>query len=221
MNPVPDVYRILPEVVLTLTGVAVMLLESVFPTSWPRRWLGWIAALGTTFALWASLWQLSLPVGTGFFGTVEIVPCQRLHVGSENQVGMTFPDFELMFLSGADGATDDLKDVRGSAALSIFEAHRNADDMGGAEFAGGARGNLGNETPIGKAARADLDGFEQTREGTASANRFAEIPVSENHGFSIGKVRRDDGHGDLEVFKAARFEHLFDKVSKAVIAGET
>ena len=74
MNPVPDIYRILPEVVLTLTGVAVMLLESVFPPAWPRRTLGWIAALGTTFALWASLWQLSLPVGTGFFGTVETSP---------------------------------------------------------------------------------------------------------------------------------------------------
>ena len=74
MNPVPDVYRILPEVVLTLTGVAVMLLESVFPPNWPRRSLGWVAALGTTFALWASLWQLSLPVGTGFFGTVETSP---------------------------------------------------------------------------------------------------------------------------------------------------
>ena len=74
MNPVPDVYRILPEVVLTLTGVAVMLLESVFPPKWPRRSLGWVAALGTTLALWASLWQLSLPVGTGFFGTVETSP---------------------------------------------------------------------------------------------------------------------------------------------------
>jgi NADH-quinone oxidoreductase subunit N len=37
----------------------------------PRRPLGWVAAIGTTLALWASLWQLSLPQGTGFFGTVE------------------------------------------------------------------------------------------------------------------------------------------------------
>ena len=37
----------------------------------PRRTLGWIAAIGTTVALWASLWQLSLPQGTGFFATVE------------------------------------------------------------------------------------------------------------------------------------------------------
>ena len=32
---------------------------------------GWVAAFGTTFALWTSLWQLSLPMGTGFSGTVE------------------------------------------------------------------------------------------------------------------------------------------------------
>jgi NADH-quinone oxidoreductase subunit N len=66
-----DALRILPEIVLTLTGVLVMLLDSSLPQEWPRRTLGWIAALGTTFALWASLWQLSLPMGTGFYGTVE------------------------------------------------------------------------------------------------------------------------------------------------------
>jgi NADH-quinone oxidoreductase subunit N len=68
---VPDIYRILPEVILTLTGVAVMLLEAIIPPSWPRRPLGWVAAFGTTFAFIASLWQLSLPEGTGYFNTVE------------------------------------------------------------------------------------------------------------------------------------------------------
>ena len=71
MNPVPDIYRILPEVILTLTGVAVMLIDSSLPAAVPRRPLGWVAAIGTTLALWASLWQLSLPEGTGFFSTVE------------------------------------------------------------------------------------------------------------------------------------------------------
>ena len=71
MNPVPDIYRILPEVILTLTGVAVMLIDASLPPALPRRNLGWIAAIGTTMALWASLWQLSLPQGTGFFSTVE------------------------------------------------------------------------------------------------------------------------------------------------------
>ena len=71
MNPVPDIYRILPEVILTLTGVAVMLVDASIPAAWTRRYLGFLAAGGATAALWASLWQLSLPEGAGFFGTVE------------------------------------------------------------------------------------------------------------------------------------------------------
>jgi NADH-quinone oxidoreductase subunit N len=71
VNPVPDIYRILPEVVLTLTGVLVMLIDATLPPGWARRSLGWVAAFGTTLALWSSLWQLSLPEGTGFSGTIE------------------------------------------------------------------------------------------------------------------------------------------------------
>jgi NADH-quinone oxidoreductase subunit N len=71
VNPVPDIYRILPEVILTLTGVAVMLIDASLAPATHRRNLGWVAAIGATLALWASLWQLSLPEGTGFFGTVE------------------------------------------------------------------------------------------------------------------------------------------------------
>jgi NADH-quinone oxidoreductase subunit N len=71
VNPVPDIFRILPEVILTLTGVLVMVIDATVPSQWARRPLGWVAALGTTLALWASLWQLSLPQGTGFYSTVE------------------------------------------------------------------------------------------------------------------------------------------------------
>ncbi|MFZ0744268.1 MAG: NADH-quinone oxidoreductase subunit N [Terracidiphilus sp.] len=71
MNSIPSIFRILPEVVLTLTGVLVMLIDASLPAGWPRRALGWVAAFGTTLALWASLWQLSLPMGTGYYGTVE------------------------------------------------------------------------------------------------------------------------------------------------------
>jgi len=74
VTQVPDIYRILPEVILTLTGVIVMLTDATLRPKTPRRPLGWIAALGTTIALWASLWQLSLPVGTGFYSTVETSP---------------------------------------------------------------------------------------------------------------------------------------------------
>jgi NADH-quinone oxidoreductase subunit N len=71
---VPDIYRILPEVILTLTGVALMLIDATLGHAFPRRFLGWVASIGTTLALWASLWQLSLPVGTGFYSTVETSP---------------------------------------------------------------------------------------------------------------------------------------------------
>ncbi len=69
-----DGLRILPEIVLTITGVLVMLLDASLRVSLPRRPLGWVAAIGTTVALWASLWQLNLPIGTGFFGAVETSP---------------------------------------------------------------------------------------------------------------------------------------------------
>jgi NADH-quinone oxidoreductase subunit N len=71
VNQVPDILRILPEVILTLTGVAVMLIDASMRPSTPRHPLGWVAAVGTMVALWASLWQFSLPEGMGFFSTVE------------------------------------------------------------------------------------------------------------------------------------------------------
>ena len=74
MNPVPDIYRILPEVILTVTGVIVMMTDASLPPLWSRRPLGWIAATGTALAYAASIWQFSLPIGTGFFSTVETSP---------------------------------------------------------------------------------------------------------------------------------------------------
>lgn len=74
MTQVPDIYRILPEVILTLTGVAVMLLDASLPFRWSRRSLGMLAAIGTALAYAGSIWQLSLPAGTGFYSTVETSP---------------------------------------------------------------------------------------------------------------------------------------------------
>ncbi|HEV2324005.1 MAG TPA: NADH-quinone oxidoreductase subunit N [Terracidiphilus sp.] len=71
MNQVPSILRILPEVILTITGVIIMLIEASIPPHASRRYLGWLAAIGTVCALYASIWQFSLPEGTGFFGTVE------------------------------------------------------------------------------------------------------------------------------------------------------
>jgi NADH-quinone oxidoreductase subunit N len=67
-------YRILPEVILTITGVLVMLIDASLAPLRSRRPLGWVAAAGTTAAYGASIWQLSLPAGTGFSGTVETSP---------------------------------------------------------------------------------------------------------------------------------------------------
>ncbi len=48
-----------------------MLIDASLPPEWARRSLGWMAALGTTLALLTSVWQFSLPQGTGFYNTVE------------------------------------------------------------------------------------------------------------------------------------------------------
>lgn len=74
MNTVPDIYRVLPEVILAITGVLVMLVDASLPPRLPRRALGWVAASGTAVAYLSSIWQLSLPTGTGFYSTVESSP---------------------------------------------------------------------------------------------------------------------------------------------------
>lgn len=74
MNQVPDLFRILPELILVLTGVLIMLVDASLKPVLSRRPMGWLAALGTTLALSASLQQLALPAGTGFYGTVETSP---------------------------------------------------------------------------------------------------------------------------------------------------
>ncbi len=71
LQSVPDIYRILPEVILTLTGVWIMLMDAAMKPSKSRRSLGWVGAFGVTAALYASLGQLSMPAGTAFFGTVQ------------------------------------------------------------------------------------------------------------------------------------------------------
>jgi NADH-quinone oxidoreductase subunit N len=71
LQTVPDIYRILPEVILTITGVWVMLMDAAMAPARNRRSLGWVAAFGTMAALYASLWQLGLPAGTAFFNTVQ------------------------------------------------------------------------------------------------------------------------------------------------------
>src|SRR6201996_8213990 len=71
MNTVPQVLRILPEVILTIVGVIIMLVEPVLPKTTSRKSLGWFAVLGMVGALAASLYQYQLAPGTAYFGTVQ------------------------------------------------------------------------------------------------------------------------------------------------------
>jgi NADH-quinone oxidoreductase subunit N len=71
MMQVPQVYRILPELLLTITGVLLMLIEPVMPAGMNRKPMGFLALLGVVAALIASVWQLSLPPGTAYYGTVQ------------------------------------------------------------------------------------------------------------------------------------------------------
>jgi NADH-quinone oxidoreductase subunit N len=71
MMQVPQVYRILPELLLTITGVLLMLIEPVMPAGMNRKLMGYLALLGVVAALIASVWQLGLPPGTAYFGTVQ------------------------------------------------------------------------------------------------------------------------------------------------------
>jgi NADH-quinone oxidoreductase subunit N len=66
-----QVYRILPELLLTITGVLAMLIEPIMPPGMTRKPIGVLALLGVVAALAASVWQGSLPPGTAFYGTVQ------------------------------------------------------------------------------------------------------------------------------------------------------
>jgi NADH-quinone oxidoreductase subunit N len=68
---VPQAYRILPELVLTVTGVVIMLIEPLMPPGMSRKPIGILALLGVIGALAASVFQLDLPPGTAFYGTVQ------------------------------------------------------------------------------------------------------------------------------------------------------
>ena len=68
---VPQVYRILPELWLTVTGVLIMLIEPLMPPGMTRKPIGVLALVGVIGALLASVWQLGLPPGTAYYGTVQ------------------------------------------------------------------------------------------------------------------------------------------------------
>lgn len=71
MSTTPQILRILPEVILTVVGVFIMLIEPLMARGKSRQPLGWFAVIGVVAALAASLYQYQLPAGTAYFGTVQ------------------------------------------------------------------------------------------------------------------------------------------------------
>jgi NADH-quinone oxidoreductase subunit N len=64
--------RIWPETLLTITGVLIMLIEPILPKSASRKSMGWLAVIGTLAALAASLGQFYQPVGSAYYGLVQV-----------------------------------------------------------------------------------------------------------------------------------------------------
>jgi NADH-quinone oxidoreductase subunit N len=67
-----NVLALLPEYVLTITGVLIMLLEPVMPAGRSRKPLGWLAILGATVATGISLWQLHLGIMNAFHDSIRV-----------------------------------------------------------------------------------------------------------------------------------------------------
>ncbi len=70
MNLTDSFLRILPEVILTITGVVAMTVEAALPRNASRKPLGWLTIAGVLVALYASLQQFQMAPGTGYSGLV-------------------------------------------------------------------------------------------------------------------------------------------------------
>ena len=155
----------------------------------------------------------------GFLGTVKIVPGEGLDVGAENKIGVALPNLELVLLCGADGAAYDLENVGRGAAVSIVDTDGDGKNAAGPELPHCLRGNGCDQTAVGEPASSDFNRFEQAGEGATGADGVHQIAMSENDRLAIGEIGGDHGHGDAQVFEAARFEYAVDKVAEAMIAG--
>ncbi len=67
----PQLLRILPEAILTVTGIAIMMIDPVLPRAASRKNMGWLAVGGTLLALFASIQQLHQAPGTAYFDTIR------------------------------------------------------------------------------------------------------------------------------------------------------
>jgi NADH-quinone oxidoreductase subunit N len=71
MNQELNYVQILPEVILSIFGTVLMVVDPLLPAGNNRRSLGWLAFLGTVAAIAASIYQKTAQ-GTGWFGMVRV-----------------------------------------------------------------------------------------------------------------------------------------------------
>jgi NADH-quinone oxidoreductase subunit N len=69
-----NVIALLPEYILTVTGVLIMLIESVLKPGTSRKPLGWLAIAGSVATGFVSYYQIRLGVLTAFSGTIQVDP---------------------------------------------------------------------------------------------------------------------------------------------------
>ena len=67
-----NILALLPELILTLTGVLIMLAEPMLPSASNRKGLGWLAIIGTLASGAASWYQLGLGTLHAFSGTIQV-----------------------------------------------------------------------------------------------------------------------------------------------------
>ena len=67
-----NLLALLPEYILTLVGIAIMMMEPVLPAGRSRKPLGWLAILGTLAAGGASLYQLRFGTVTAYANTIQV-----------------------------------------------------------------------------------------------------------------------------------------------------
>src|SRR5262245_26372233 len=112
-----------------------------------------------------------------------------LHVGPKNEIGVTFPGFELVLLRGGYGAGDHLEHILWRAATAVLNANADSKNTFCAKLASGNGRNLSHETAVGETASTDFDRFEEARKRTAGANGVHQPALRENNWIASGKVR--------------------------------
>src|ERR1700735_156313 len=68
----PNILALLPELILTLTGVFIMMAEPCLAPTSSRKPLGWIAIVGTVAALFASWYQIQFGTVHAFSGNIQV-----------------------------------------------------------------------------------------------------------------------------------------------------